>query len=544
MQKYYILSVDSFQDAFTRMDAIETFSFTFLVQNKGHIMDAVMPEDKLLIYRRAPVSGINVCMQVISKKDDAVELKKVIEVAETVRSDVMDVNLEEEYLEEISADKFNAICRKMVQGIYDGESKNDKDLSDNLKEQFKDYILNVLKLKSDRQAYELEKWSGIMVEKGLLNKDIYLITDVEEYIKVRQIIKDSDVYREYKAKCKATNPNSGLASDQGMTNYEKFLIYLSQAEKKEKRITGADNILLYGVPGVGKSHEIQEKYCDDVTRMERVVFHPDYTYSDFVGQILPRVEQGQLKYVFTAGPFTKMLKKAWDNPGKEYYLIIEEINRGNAPAIFGEIFQLLDRKTEDSHKYDPSEYGESEYAIFNYDVSTEVFGKEEHEIRIPSNMWILATMNTSDQNVFTLDTAFQRRWSMHHMKNSVMSAEHAEANIEGSQIKWGFFASVINDMVVQINQDRVSSEDKRLGAYFVKRSELTVDKFPEKVLKYLWDDAFKMEKEAVFDERFQSLEEVIEAYEQATADKLQSTLKAEVYRKMMNQIQSEEGQSI
>lgn len=141
-------------------------------------------------------------------------------------------------------------------------------------------------------------------------------------------------------------------------------------------------------------------------------------------------------------------------------------------------------------------------------------GRREHEIRIPSNMWILATMNTADQNVFTLDTAFQRRWSMHHMKNSVMMAEHAGDIIEGSQIKWGAFASVINDMVVEINLDMVSSEDKRLGAYFVKRSELTVDKFPEKVLKYLWDDAFKMEKEAIFDERFKSLEEVIETYEQ------------------------------
>ncbi len=544
MHKYYILSVDSFQDTFTRIDAIETFSFTFLIQNKEHVMDAVMPEDRLLIYRRAPISGINVCMQVMSKKDDSVELKNVIEVAEIVRTDVIDINCEEEYLKEISADKFNEICGKMIQGLCDVESDSNRDISGNLKEQFKDYILDGLNLKSDRQVSELEHMSGKLVEQGVIKRDVYLISDVEEYIKTRQAIKDSDDYLEYKRKRKEANPNSGLALDQGMTNYEKFLIYLSQDKKKEQRITGAENILLYGVPGVGKSHEIQEKYCDDMARMERVVFHPDYTYSDFVGQILPRVEQGQLKYIFTAGPFTKILKKAWDNPGKEYYLIIEEINRGNAPAIFGEIFQLLDRKTEDNHKYDPTEYGESEYAISNYDVATEVFGKAEHEIRIPSNMWILATMNTADQNVFTLDTAFQRRWSMHHMKNSVMMAEHAGDIIEGSQIKWGAFASVINDMVVEINLDMVSSEDKRLGAYFVKRSELTVDKFPEKVLKYLWDDAFKMEKEAIFDERFKSLEEVIETYEQATADKLKSTLKAEVYQKMMNQIQPDEGQNM
>lgn len=299
------------------------------------------------------------------------------------------------------------------------------------------------------------------------------------------------------------------------------------------RVTGGENILLYGVPGVGKSYTIKRDYCDDSNRMERVVFHPDYTYSDFVGQILPKVTDGQLKYVFTPGPFTKLLKKAWNNPGEKYYLVVEEINRGNAPAIFGEIFQLLDRKDADSHKYKESEYGESEYGITNFEVALEVFGMEEKEIKIPSNMWILATMNTADQNVFTLDTAFQRRWNMQHIKNNVMEANHASRKIEGTVIEWGAFATVINDMVVDVSADMVSSEDKRLGAYFVKLNELAVNKFPEKVLKYLWDDAFKMDKEAVFDEKFRSLEMVIETYKQSESDKLQSVLRMDVYKKML-----------
>ena len=144
--------------------------------------------------------------------------------------------------------------------------------------------------------------------------------------------------------------------------------------------------------------------------MERVVFHPDYTYSDFVGQILPRVEKDKdgndkLKYVFTPGPFTKLLKNAQNDPGNYYYLVIEELNRGNAPAIFGEVFQLLDRKDEEDFSIE--EVGESEYGISNYEVAKEVYGDEKHQVRIPSNMFILATMNTADQNVFTLDTAFQ-----------------------------------------------------------------------------------------------------------------------------------------
>lgn len=313
---------------------------------------------------------------------------------------------------------------------------------------------------------------------------------------------------------------------------------MTNDNKKAKRLTGAKNILLYGVPGAGKSHRIAKEYCADSRHMERVVFHPDYTYSDFVGQILPRVIDGQLKYVFTPGPFTKMLEKAWNDPANYYYLIIEEINRGNAPAIFGEIFQLLDRKDEDSYPQDV--VGESEYGISNYEVANIVYENESHEVKIPSNMFVLATMNTADQNVFTLDTAFQRRWKMEHIPNRFVfeDGSHAMDLIQGTNLDWGTFATVINDQILEINRDVSSSEDKRLGAYFVQKSELGVSIFPEKVLKYLWDDAFKMDKEAVFDSKFSSLEEVIEVYESSPADKLKSVLRAEVYAKMLSEMRA------
>lgn len=175
-----------------------------------------------------------------------------------------------------------------------------------------------------------------------------------------------------------------------------------------RRVKGGVNVLLYGVPGCGKSHEIKTKYCNDKKYMERVVFHPDYTYSDFVGQILPKTDGVTISYPFTEGSFTTILRKAIHDPGHMYYLVIEEINRGNAPAIFGEVFQLLDR-----------EDGTSEYGINNFDIARCVYGAgmEEEEIKIPSNLTILATMNTADQNVFTLDTAFKRRWSLRNIKN-------------------------------------------------------------------------------------------------------------------------------
>ena len=320
-----------------------------------------------------------------------------------------------------------------------------------------------------------------------------------------------------------------------------------EPEKAEKisgvRKTGAENILLYGVPGAGKSHEIKTKYCSDEKYMERVVFHPDYMYSDFVGQILPRVENDEagndrLKYIFTPGPFTKMLKKAENDPENYYYLVIEELNRGNAPAIFGEIFQLLDRKDED--EFPAEEVGESEYGISNYEVAKEVYKDQKHPVRIPSNMYILATMNTADQNVFTLDTAFQRRWNMRQIENNFEKSSHSKDIIAGTKVSWGAFATVINDMVIDINVDMASSEDKRLGTYFAKKKEFEVSRFPEKVLKYLWDDAFKMDKTAIFNENCKSLEDVVVTYETATTDKLAAVLRLSVYEKMLSKMQQKD----
>ena len=293
------------------------------------------------------------------------------------------------------------------------------------------------------------------------------------------------------------------------------------------------NILFYGVPGAGKSYEIDKMIVQE--RSERVVFHPDYTYSDFVGQILPRIikkegeSEGKLRYVFEPGPFTKMLKKAYDDPSNMYFLVIEEINRGNAPAIFGDIFQLLDRNDDGSGKYH----------ISNYDMAKVVFGDshEDEVIRIPENLMLLATMDTSDQNVFTLDTAFQRRWEMHLIKNDVYKAEHAGEKIEGSEISWGRFADVTNREIIRFGEETGSSEDKRLGAYFARINELTKKKFPEKVLKYLWDDAFKMDHYTYFNENISSVDGIIEVFResQSKVDILRRVLKLAVYQKMIGQ---------
>ncbi len=331
------------------------------------------------------------------------------------------------------------------------------------------------------------------------------------------------------------------------------------------RLAVGTNVLLYGVPGSGKSWTIEHEYCKPGTVVERLVFHPDYTNADFIGQILPVVDpvDKMVTYEFTPGPFTNILKEAYNDPSKPYVLIIEEINRGNAPAIFGDVFQLLDRTVE-TKVMDGVSYpkGTSEYGITNENIAKVVYDDGKHKVRIPSNLSILGTMNTSDQNVFTLDTAFQRRWNMRLIENNFNNVRGSLANAEilDTKVTWQKFCETVNTIIIGNRAKMASAEDKRLGVYFVHEQDLEFDSkalptgdfvstydelndlvrhellgtldatkkarleemreailhnrlFPEKVIKYLWDDAFKFNPEAIFDtENMDSLEKVIRTF--------------------------------
>lgn len=259
---------------------------------------------------------------------------------------------------------------------------------------------------------------------------------------------------------------------------------LPQADREKSRVPGGRNVLLYGVPGSGKSWTIAHEYCKPDSKVERLVFHPDYTYSDFVGQILPAVaDDGQVSYEFKPGPFTKIMSEAYQNPQTEYILVIEEINRGNAPAIFGEVFQLLDRKvTVTDLGNDGYPVGTSEYPVSNQDIAREMYGEERkgNQVRIPSNLSIIGTMNTSDQNVFTLDTAFQRRWEMHLVENDFDNAPSAfaDAEILDTKVTWRTFCTEINKIIVSGGAGMAVSEDKRLGVYFAHPTDLYYDGKP------------------------------------------------------------------
>ena len=313
-----------------------------------------------------------------------------------------------------------------------------------------------------------------------------------------------------------------------------------------KGIIPSTNILLYGVPGCGKSHKVEEEYESKITTEKnkiRVVFHPDYTYSDFVGQLLPvlkevenaqGVKEEKLQYEFVLGPFTQILKTAYAEPDQQCLLIIEELNRGNAPAIFGEIFQLLDRNDD----------GKSKYSIYNRDISMALYEKPLEPITLPPNLTIVATMNTSDQNVFTMDTAFQRRWQMKHIPNRFTgesldekTINHVAKHLPSSEISWGAFAQTVNKKMHTANLGFGGTEDKSLGVYFATDNDLDdAERFAEKVLKYLWDDAFKLGRKELFNDCSQGLSAVIEAYEDAKGDPLKKVLVPEVYNEMQKKM--------
>ena len=314
---------------------------------------------------------------------------------------------------------------------------------------------------------------------------------------------------------------------------------------------GGFNKIYYGAPGCGKSYLVNKELNDKNVAKEnriRVTFHPEFANCDFVGQILPTIEQREnetthemeeiVKYVFNPGPFTLALLQSYKTDSM-VYLTIEEINRGNASAIFGDLFQLLDRKED----------GESEYPICNPNIQkylTDELKKEGIEVgeitelKIPTNLSIIATMNSSDQNVFTLDTAFKRRWQFVQISNDIKKDNNHEYKgwyVPGTNVTWETFLTKINDEIIKNRFKNQTNEDKRLGKYFVYKSCLTekVEKiedvkdiaqaFAYKILEYIWNDVCKIGKEDWFDvATYKTLEDLVDAFVNPDASKGETPL--------------------
>lgn len=295
----------------------------------------------------------------------------------------------------------------------------------------------------------------------------------------------------------------------------------------ESEIKNGKNIVVYGTPGCGKSFHVQNTLlkefgvANDEQHRIRTTFYQDYTNTDFVGQIIPKVKEDKsVTYEFNPGPFALAMKMAIEHSNEPVALVIEELNRGNAASIFGDIFQLLDRDDD----------GKSQYKITNVnlqDYLNNMFKERNLHfdyIVIPSNLYIVATMNTSDQNVFTLDTAFKRRWKFEKLPN-IFASDHkyAEYFVPGMDgITWKTLVKAINNFIVS-RADELSSEDKQLGVYFIGKETLSETKegttnetkkkeFAYKLLEYLWDDVAKYNHSDWFGPDVKTLDQLIEEY--------------------------------
>lgn len=300
------------------------------------------------------------------------------------------------------------------------------------------------------------------------------------------------------------------------------------------------NLIYFGAPGTGKSYELNKEAvgadgiagCFAKENVTRVTFHPDYTYAQFVGcykpysQVREQGEDGSAKkteeeiaYRFVPGPFLETYIKAVQNPSANYLLVIEEINRANPAATFGDIFQLLDRKDDGTSVYEiavPVEMRNClKESLPKYATNALIYDPakllseqmrldaECERLCLPPNMYIWATMNSADQGVFPMDTAFKRRWDFRYMGINDGSKELEGISVPVGKptrmVSWNQLRCGINKVL----QDAGVNEDKLLGPFFISPSRLRdtvhfTQTFMDKVLLYLFEDAAKNKKGKVF----------------------------------------------
>ena len=366
--------------------------------------------------------------------------------------------------------------------------------------------------------------------KGVEKYDIYSCVHTKELQDMIDLLYENEEFKAY-------NTKGGNQYSNALETYLKFLhakeIFAEETKPKYSPILSLQQIY-YGAPGTGKSKAIK-----DLTFGESVIrttFHPDSDYASFVGTYKPITEEVVLRdcygkkviddetkevvkeeriaYKFIPQAFLEAYVEAWKKlgSGKKQYLIIEEINRGNCAQIFGDLFQLLDRNEYGFSDYpivadkDMQKYLEKEFAgweITNKDEINQLYGEANmvnlimkgERLVLPSNLYIWATMNTSDQSLFPIDSAFKRRWDWKYVPIREGRDKETNAplnwyiNTGDKQYNWWSFISKVNKLIGSLT----NSEDKKLGYFFCKAKDgvIDADLFVSKVIFYLWNDVFK-----------------------------------------------------
>ena len=311
---------------------------------------------------------------------------------------------------------------------------------------------------------------------------------------------------------------------------EDFILdYFSKKKKSHKNtITSEDNNkhplqqIFYGAPGTGKSHEIKKQTGErlesseevDLPNVFRTTFHPDTDYASFVGCYKPAMQptskeektltgkDEEIVYSFVPQVFTDAYVYSYNNPTTPTYLVIEEINRGNCAQIFGDLFQLLDRKDGKSEykikaDKDLAKYLNEAKDKDGQDILKDKEGIKDGKLCLPANLHILATMNTSDQSLFPMDSAFKRRWEWEYVPiNYDTSIKSGEFKItigkeaDERKYSWVSFIEKVNEKIFDLTQ----SEDKQMGNFFIKQS-IDEKGFKSKVMFYLWYEVLRDETE-------------------------------------------------
>ena len=400
-------------------------------------------------------------------------------------------------------------------------------------EQYKSFILNcTTSPKSVNNYSDFKRINETIAKiKGVDSFDIYSCVHSKELQDIIDSLYNNKEFMQYEK-------TGSYQYSNALKTYMRFLCAKEIFSNEAKKVKLPSNLTLqqiyYGAPGTGKSKTIK-----DLTFGESVIrttFHPDSDYASFVGTYKPITEEVVLRdcygkkviddetkevvkeeriaYKFIPQAFLEAYVEAWKKLGssKKQYLIIEEINRGNCAQIFGDLFQLLDRNEYGFSDYpivadkDMQKYLEKEFAgweITNKDEINQLYGEANmvnlimkgERLVLPSNLYIWATMNTSDQSLFPIDSAFKRRWDWKYVP--IREGRDKETNAKlnwyintgDKQYNWWSFISKVNKLIGSLT----NSEDKKLGYFFCKAKdgEIDADLFVSKVIFYLWNDVFK-----------------------------------------------------
>ncbi len=400
-------------------------------------------------------------------------------------------------------------------------------------EQYKSFILNcTTSPKSVNNYSDFKRINETIAKiKGVDSFDIYSCVHTKELQDIIDSLNNNEEFKQYEK-------TGSYQYSNALKTYMRFLCAKEIFSNEAKKVKTPSNLTLqqiyYGAPGTGKSKTIKDlTFGEDVIR---TTFHPDSDYASFVGTYKPITEEVVLRdcygkkvideetnevvkeeriaYKFIPQAFLEAYVEAWKKLGssKKQYLIIEEINRGNCAQIFGDLFQLLDRNEYGFSDYpivadkDMQKYLEKEFAgweITNKDEINQLYGEANmvnlimkgERLVLPSNLYIWATMNTSDQSLFPIDSAFKRRWDWKYVPIREGRDKETNAplnwyiNTGDKQYKWWSFISKVNELIGSLT----NSEDKQLGYFFCKAKdgEIDADLFVSKVIFYLWNDVFK-----------------------------------------------------